>query len=160
MANKLKRIGITFSLAALIFLIVAALEVLAELYLPESRFLKIMSFTFASSSVLVIVATVMIFMSLAWNDYQESKSTSNMVALGENDRVIAVHKIGNAVVHLPVNGTVQQAIVAPSGTDLPYVSSGTLEHVHVEKHLPPIELMNDEVYDRLFGLGNREKEKS
>jgi len=160
MPNKRQRIGIWNGLAAVSFLLGACIEILAELYFPNSWFQKIASFAFASTSVMAILGIVLTFASLAWNDWQESKSASNFVSLGENERVIAVHRIGNAIVHLPIVGTTQQTILAPNIEELPHVSSGPLEHVHVAGQLPTIELMEDELYDRLFGLGNRGKEKS
>jgi hypothetical protein len=160
MFNKRQRIGTWISLALASFLLGAGIEILAELYFLNSWFQKIASFTFASTSVVGILGIILAFMSLAWNDWQEGKSASNFVSLGENDRVIAVHKTGNATVHLPVVGTTQQTILASNSSELPYVSSGPLEHLHVTSQLPPIELMDDELYERLFGLENGSKEKN
>ncbi len=160
MFNKRQRIGAWNTLAVVSFLLGACLDILAELYFPNSMFQKIASFTFACAALLAIMGVVLAFVSLAWNDYQESKVASNFVSLGDNDRVIAVHKINDVTVHLPVVGTTQQTILAPNKAHLPHVSSGSLEHIHMASKLPEIEIMEDDLYNQLFGRGNRNKEKN
>ena len=97
--------------------------------------------------------------SLAMNEWYESRSTKTFVNLGhQNDRVISVYQFQDAILHLPVAGTVHQAIIAPSKADVPYVVGETLEHVHFGNQIPKVEVMDDDLYQKLFGTINK-KEK-
>jgi hypothetical protein len=152
MFTKKERISTWVILAGLSILLGGSIELLAESYFPDTGFHRIASFMFASGAVLGVVGVSLAFLSLAINDMQESKNTETFVNLGRhNDRIISVHKLRDAILHLPVAGTVHQTIIAPSKTDVPYVAGETLEHIHFGSGIPKVEVMNDELYQKLFG---------
>jgi hypothetical protein len=159
MYTKEKRIHTWVTLAAFCIICGGAVEVLAELYLPNGSFQKGAAFMFFSSTFLGVVGISLAFWSLAVNDWHESKNTKSFVNLGHhNDRIISVYNLQDAILHLPVAGTVHQTIVAPSKADIPYIAGETLEHIHFGNQIPKVEVMDDELYQRLFGpLNNKEK---
>ena len=159
MYTKKQRIAAWAIMAILSLFLGGLIEVLGELYFPGSWFHKIASFVFASGAVLGITGIALALASLAINDWQESKNTETFVNLGlQNDRIISVHKLQDAILHLPVAGTTHQAVIASSKANVPYVAGETLEHVHFGNQIPKVEVMDDELYQKLFGpLNNKEK---
>jgi hypothetical protein len=159
MYTKKQRITAWEIMAVFSLVLGGLIEILAELYFPGSWFHKISSFVFACGAVLGVSGISLAFASLALNDWQESKNTETFVNLGrQNDRIISIHKLQDAILHLPVAGTTHQAIIAPSKANVPYVAGETLEHVHFGNQIPKVEVMDDELYQKLFGpLTNKEK---
>lgn len=155
MYTKEKRIQTWVTLAAFCILCGGAIEIFAEIYLPNGAFYRIASFLFASGTFLGAVGISLAFGSLAVNDYYESKNTKSFVNLGHhNDRIISVYNLQDAILHLPVAGTVHQTIIAPSKAQIPYVAGETLEHIHFGSQMPKVEIMDDELYQKLFGPAN------
>ena len=158
MYTKEKRIRTWIILAAICIVCGGTIEILAEVYLPNGSFHKIATFLFASGAALGLAGITLVFGSLALNDWYETKNTMTFVNLGrQNDRIISVHKLNEATLHLPVAGTVHQTIIAPSKAQIPYVSGETLEHIHFGSQIPKVEVMDDKLYEKLFGPLN-EKE--
>lgn len=158
MYTKEKRIRTWVILAAISIVCSGTIEIVAETYLPNGSFHRIASFLFASGSALGLVGIALVFGSLALNDWFETKNTKTFVNLGrQNDQIISVHKVQDAILHLPVAGTVHQTIVAPSKAEIPYVSGATLEHIHFGTQIPKVEVMDDELYQRLFGHSNNKE---
>ena len=152
MFTKKERIGTWVVLAGLSILFGATFELLAETSFPDTGFQRIAFFLFASGAVLGVVGVSLAFLSLALNDMQETKNTETFVNLGrQDDRIISVHKLRDAILHLPVAGTVHQTIIAPSKHDVPYVAGETLEHIHFGPGIPKVEVINDDLYQKLFG---------
>lgn len=151
MFTKRQRITTWVLLAGLSVLAGMSIELLGEIYFPQSRFHTIGSYVFAGCASLGMLAIMLTLFSLAINDWQESKSAANFVSMGQDDRVISVHKIEDAVVHLPVSGTTRQTILAPSSVKVPQVSTSSKEHIHVATELPKVDIMSDELYQKLFG---------
>lgn len=159
MYTKKERISSWQAMAVLCILLSGVVEMIAELYLPGGWFNKIAAFLFACGALLGVTNMFLSSGALAVNDWHESQTTKTFVNLGhDNDRVISVRTIQDAILHLPVAGTVHQAIIAPSKADVPYVVGETLEHVHFGNQLPKVEVMDDELYQKLFGSINK-KEK-
>lgn len=159
MYTKKQRISAWQVMAVICIFLGGVIEVLAELYLPGGWFNKIAAFLFGCGALLGVAAMFLSLSSLAVNDWFESKSTKTFVNLGhQNDRVISVYRLQDAILHLPVAGTVHQAIIAPNKADVPYVVGETLEHVHFGNQIPKVEVMDDELYQKLFGSINK-KEK-
>lgn len=155
MYTKKQRIAAWQVMAVICVLLGGVIEVIAEIYLPGGWFQKISAFVFACGALLAVAGMFLSLGSLAINDWYESKSTKTFVNLGhQNDRVISVYKLQDAILHLPVAGTVHQTIVAPNKAQIPYVSGETLEHVHFGNQIPKVEVMDDELYQRLFGPNN------
>lgn len=159
MYTKKERISSWQVMAILCILLSGVVEMIAELYLPGGWFNKIAAFLFACGALLGVANMFLSSGSLAVNDWHESQTTKTFVNLGhDNDRVISVRTLQDAILHLPVAGTVHQAIIAPSKADVPYVVGETLEHVHFGNQIPKVEVMDDELYQKLFGSINK-KEK-
>lgn len=159
MYTKKERILSWQAMAVLCIFLSGIIEMIAELYLPGGWFNKIAAFLFTCGALLGVANMFLSSGSLAVNDWYESKSTKTFVNIGhENDRVISVYKLQDAILHLPVAGTVHQAIIAPNKADVPYVVGETLEHVHFGNQLPKVEVMDDELYQKLFSANNK-KEK-
>jgi len=132
------------------------IQILAEIAFPGSWFYKVASFVFACSAVLGIGGIFLSFASIAMNDWQENKNTETFVNLGvRNDRILSVHKVQDAIIHLPVTGTAYQKIIVPGNAQIPYVAEKTLEHIHFGSQIPKVEEMDDELYQKLFGRLNK-----
>ncbi len=159
MYTKKQRVAAWQVMAVICVFLGGIIEVLAEIYLPGGWFQKISAFVFGCGAVLAVVNMFLASGSLAMNEWYESRSTKTFVNLGhEDDRVISIHKLQDVLLHLPVSGTTHQAIVAPSKSNVPYVVGETLEHVHFGNQIPRMELMDDDLYEKLFGpLNNKEK---
>lgn len=158
MQTKQERISMWVWMAIMCVLFGGTIEVFAEIYLPGGWFNKISTFVFACGAVLAVVNMFLSSGSIAVNDWHESQTTKTFVNLGHNnDRIISVRTVQDAILHLPVAGTVHQAIIAPSKADVPYVVGETLEHVHFGNQLPKVEVMDDALYEKLFGSYNRKE---
>ncbi len=158
MPTKKERIGTWIVLAIMVILLGVSMEIPAEVYFPKSWFHTISVFILASAALLGILGFFLAMVSLAWNDWQESKNTKTFVSIGDNDRVISVNKLDEAVVHLPVSGTSHQTILAPRSGEMPRITNSSIEHIHVSNKLPDVLPMDDELYNQLFGFHNNKKE--
>ena len=153
MPTKRERLEAFVILSGIVILVGGVVEALAEVFFATGWFHTIAALIFASSAVLAVVGMALSYISLARADWQESKNTSEFVALGRDDHIIAVHRIDDAIVHLPVVGTTHQIILAPNNKNMPLVGRETLEHIHMASQLPTkVEVMDPELYQKLFGM--------
>lgn len=119
-------------------------------YVSSGFFFQLTSITASALLIIGGVGLSFVFMSLGLDDWQEKKLKRNFVNLGDG-RIIAIYQIGDAIIHLPVAGTSQSTIIAPSKSDVPYVTGETIEHIHFVNQIPKVEVMDDELYEKLFG---------
>lgn len=156
MFTKKQRIASWLIMAIISVIVGGTIAMSAEIFLPGGWFYIISIALYAFAALLSALAMLLSLGSLAINDWNESLSTKNLVNLGHNnDHVISVYRLRDAIIHLPVAGTVHQAIIAPSDADIPYVAGETLEHVHFGNQIPQVEIMDDELYKKLFGPSNK-----
>jgi len=159
MFTKKQRITSWLIMAIISVIVGGTIAMFAEIFLPGGWFYIISTVLYAFAALLSVAAMFLSLSSLAINDWNESISTKNLVNLGHNnDHVISIYRLRDAIVHLPVAGTVHQAIIAPNNAEIPYVAGETLEHIHFGNQIPQVEIMDDELYRKLFGPSNK-KEK-
>lgn len=152
MFTKRQRVATWVFLSGVSIFIGSLIGAFAEVYFVGKWFHTVALIIFASGAVLGVLGIALSFASLAWADWLESKNMEAMVSLSSDDNVVAVHKLEDAVVYVPVAGTTRQIILASNKDRLPFVTRGTLEHIHVANRLPSkIEVMDDDLYQKLFG---------
>ena len=155
MLSKKERILTLVLMSVGSLLLSGFIQVLAELAFLGSWFYKVTSFVFGSGAVLGVGGIILSFASIAMNDWQENKNTETFVNLGnQNDRIISVHRIQDAIIHLPVTGTAYQKIIAAGNGQIPYVAEKALDHIHFGSKIPKMEEMDDELSQKLFGRLN------
>ena len=121
MFTKRQRITAWIVIAELYVFTVLVIEVLGEIYFPQSWFHQIASIMFAGGAFLAMFAIVLSFATLAITDWQETKNTKEFVSLGKHDRIVSVHKIQDAAINLLVAGTTQHTILLPAQGNIPHV---------------------------------------
>ena len=98
---------------------------------------------------------VIVVRSLTIEDEQENKNMKDVVNFGD-DRIVLIQKHKNSTIIQPLMGNSQRTRIASNKSELLYLTEKTSDEEYIHSGSNPLkyEIMEDEEYQKLFGMRN------